>query len=102
MTSDEMVEAMARALFEAHGEREWSWKEVASAPVGSYAHGIAVGLRTEARAAIRACHDAGGLVLREVPERKDARHDASSQVIWWNHGRNYALTEVRAVAVEGV
>lgn len=46
-----------------------------------------------ARAAIRACHDAGGLVVREMPERVASMS---------NHGDgwNAALAAVRAAAVE--
>lgn len=56
--------------------------------------------RSLARAAIRACHDAGGLVLREVP--KDEPFD-NAMGVYANErriGRNNALAAVRALAVE--
>ncbi len=49
--------------------------------------------RCLARAAIRACHDAGGLVLREVPECEEP-------VDTWQEGYNAGLRDVRASVVE--
>lgn len=54
------------------------------------------------RAAIRACHDAGGLVLREVPGEISFPHDAVGRTDTYARGHNAALAAVRAAAVEVV
>jgi|GEM_PF-6615202 len=56
--------------------------------------------RCLARAAIRACHDAGGLVLREVPGNKRGDDDLSAYQQGVEVGWNNALAAVRASAVE--
>lgn len=53
-----------------------------------------------ARAAIRACHDAGGLVVGKMPEEAPQPASATGYAAGVLGGYNTALREVRAAAVE--
>lgn len=75
----DVVEAMARGMMDA------------GCPVG-IAHDLA-------RAAIRACRDAGGLVVGKMPEPLDYI-DPDEEDAAYADGHNAALAAVRALAVE--
>ncbi len=80
----DVVEAMARGMMDA------------GCPVG-IAHDLA-------RAAIRACHAAGSLVVGKMPTTADqwdspAYDHGTPRGIVWADGHNAALAEVRAAAV---
>ena len=85
----DIAEAMARGIAEAMGHR---WETLSN--LGR------AGVHDVARAAIRACQDAGGLVLRKVPGNKRGDDDLSAYQQGGEVGWNNALAAVRALAVE--
>lgn len=95
MTADEAVEVMARAIRRAR----FPWEKWEFLPPASKNAAM-----DEARAAIRELREAGGLVLREVPELRECHPagepgfdaDKNQRRI----GYNVALADVRALAVE--
>ena len=69
MTDDDVVEAMARGMHDVNpgAYRPWSVIVAAEAEGNGLAKRVATLRRNEARAAIRALHERGGLVLGEMP-----------------------------------
>lgn len=95
MTDDDVVEAMARGMWEASD---------APAHVPDHWAGLAEvtreRMRQHVRAAIRACHAAGGLVVGKMPGEK-AEPGHSAYAFGYARGHNAALAAVRAAAVSG-
>ncbi len=95
----DVVEAMARAIHEANPGVYGPWSQIirAAAEGNKLAERTATLRRNEARAAIRAVHEHGGLMVGKMPELVDSMS---------NHGDgwNAAIRKVRAeaVKVEGV
>ena len=96
MTPDDVVEAMARALWCAAGTRMPSEWDVQFAMTKKH-------WRSLARAAIRALHEHGGLVVARMPENAThgpALNQLMGDASAWVGGYNAALAAVRANAVE--
>lgn len=100
MTADDVVEVMARAYHDTQrGEQSASWDELVSAHADSpetLGYRYLEMTRNKTRAAIRALHERGGLVVGKMPgEAIDWRFHNM-----WLSGHNAALAAVRANAVE--
>ena len=92
MTPDDVVEAMARGIATALGHRWETLSNLARA-----------GMCDIARAAIRAVHERGGLVVARMPENAThgpALNQLMGDASAWVGGYNAALAAVRAAAVE--
>lgn len=99
-TADEVLEAMARGIHDANPGVHEPWANIVAAETlgNRLAQRTAALRRAEARAAIRAVTEAGGLVVGKMPERMP----------WPNYeewkqrtaGWDAALAAVRASAVE--
>lgn len=87
----DVVEAMARAIYCDSGWRRDGWENLTDEAKNNW--------RNHARAAIRACHDAGGLVVGKMPKEK-AEPGHSAYAVGYARGHNAALAAVRAAAVE--
>lgn len=96
----DIVEAMARAAHDANpgGFRPWDDLARAAAEGSTFAAVVMEAQRDAIRAAISSCHDAGGLVLREVPGRMPWPN--YQEYMQRTAGWNAALAAVRAAAVE--
>lgn len=91
MTADEVLEAMARGMYESAGMRTPWAKASRRAKAIWFIY---------ARAAIRAVTERGGLVVAKVPEDAVCTEGAS-EIEWaWVSGANHAYAAVRASAVE--
>lgn len=100
----DVVEAMARAMWEAFCAAQTcpkncpSWGELqAQGHQGRHRINEFLGY---AAAAIRACRDAGGLVVGKMPEPLDYI-DPDEEDAAYADGHNAALAAVRAAAVSG-
>lgn len=90
--SDVVVEAMARGIYCDSGWRPDGWNNLTDEAKNNW--------RNHARAAIRACRDAGGLVVAKMPEEAPQPASATGYAAGVLGGYNTALREVRAAAVE--
>jgi len=105
MTPNDVVEAMARRIHDAHPGVHEPWAQIVAAEaLGNRLAERTVALRrAEARAAIRAVHERGGLVVARMPENAThgpALNQLMGDASAWVGGYNAALAAVRANAVE--
>lgn len=102
MTPDDVVEAMARGLWDAYAEQhlhpaDWpSWGELMAQ--GHQGMHRVNEFRGYARAAIRAVTERGGLVVEKMPDEYELGRTPEGYAV--AVGRNQGLKEVRAAAVE--
>lgn len=91
----DVVEAMARAIHEANPGVYGPWSQIirAAAEGNKLAERTATLRRNEARAAIRAVHEHGGLMVGKMP----GEYPAGSN---YSDGHRAALAKVRAAAVK--
>lgn len=92
----DVVEAMARALLARRGFGFYTNPMEG----GQDAYDISCEAIEEARAAIRACHAAGGLVVGKMPGDAPQPASVTGYAAGVLGGYNTALREVRAAAVE--
>ena len=95
--TDDVVEAMARAIYCDSGWNPDGWERLTDEAKGNW--------HRHARAAIRAVHERGGLVVARMPENAThgpALNQLMGDASAWVGGYNAALAAVRAAAVEVV
>jgi hypothetical protein len=106
MTADDVVEAMARGIHEANPGVYGPWSQIirAAAEGNKLAERTATLRRNEARAAIRAVTERGGLMVGKMPGGRVVATANSERWQAYYEGHNEALAAVRAnaVKVEGV